>query len=441
VSRVASRAALPAGPRLPRAWQLARYQVAPIGFMEACAARYGSVFTLRMHGIGDVVVVTDPADIRTVLTRAADRFVDHATVRVFEPIVGPSALMLSTGAAHERQRQALQPAFQRRVVERWSSRIAAIAEAELGRLPVGRPVAMHEPMRRIALGVICELVLGIDEPRRRAQLRAAIHRRLGPELVLLSCFPTLWRRDGRLNPGRRLKRDRDMVHRMLLSQIVARRADPRRAKRDDALSLFVGARDDPAEVRLGDLELRDQLVALLLAGHDTTAASLAWALELISRAPSAQARLVRELDDGGETEYLSATIRETLRVRPSVVDVPRTTVAELQLGDHRIPPGTRVNAVLALGQRRADLWDRPLEFRPERFLDGRPVPYAFVPFGGGNRGCIAAALATLQLQVVLRAVLRRFVVQPGPWPHERARLAGVTLVPAHGARMILRLRR
>jgi cytochrome P450 len=431
---------LPPGPRLPRAWQLARYQLAPVAFMEACAARYGGVFTLRMAQLGDVVVATEPAGIRTVLTSADDRFVDGAAVRAFEPIVGPAALMLSRGEAHARRRQVLAPAFHRRLVERWTARIGAIADAELARLPVGVAIAMRDPARRIALEVLGELVFGIAEPSRRALLRDAIERPgLARELVLLSCFPALWRRHGRLAPGRALKRSRDTVHALLLAQIAARRTGNDGSESSfDALSLLAGGCDAAGE-RLGDAELRDQLVALLLAGHDTSAAALAWAVERIARHPRVQARLAGEVAQGG-TSYLQAVVHESLRTRPAVVDVPRTTAREIELGGHRIPPGTRVNAVLAVSQRRADLWEDPLAFRPERFLDGRPVPYAFVPFGGGNRGCIAAPLAMLQLQVALATLVRRFVVEPAPGPQERARLAGMTLAPARGARVVLRRR-
>ena len=436
---MSAHAPLPPGPRMPAAWQLARYQLAPLAFMEACAARFGSVFTLRLLGLGDVVVATEPADLRTVLVSAPRRFPAPRSVRVFEPIMGPSALMFSTVEQHERQRRLLQPGFQRGLVERWRERVVAIVEAELAALPLGEPVALREPMRRIALEVLLQLAFGIDEPAMRARLRAAVGSGLGAEVALMSCFPTLWRRDGRLNPGRAIKRRRDAIHRTLLQHLAARRADPRLAERDDALSRLVAARDASGD-RLDDAELRDQLVGLLLAGHDTTAAALAWAAERISRSPHAQARLARALAVG-DAAYLDAAVRETLRTRPSVVDVPRTTVAEIELGGHPIPAGTMVNAMIAVTQRRADLWDRPLEFRPERFLDGRPVPYAFAPFGGGSRRCVGTALALLQLQVVLATLVRRFAVLPGSAREEHARLAGLALVPARGARVILVRRR
>lgn len=429
-------AVLPAGPRLPSAVQFARYQLTPIQFTEACAARYGSVFTLRLLGFGDVVVATDPGDVRTILLDAPGRFAGERALRVFEPIMGPTALMFNSGAAHARQRRALQPAFQRGLVERWRERIATIVDAELETLPTGEPVAMREPMRRIAMEVVCQLLFGLDTSKQR--LREAIMRGLGPELALMSLFPTLWRREGRLNPGRAMKRRRDMIHHTLLAQIAACRAEPQRDERDDALAVLAGmhaAGDD----RLSDAELRDQLVGLLLAGHDTMAAALTWAIERVSRNPHAQARLACELDDG-ETTYLDATIRETLRTRPAVVDIPRTTATEIELGGHRLPPGTAVTAMVAVTHRRADLWERPLEFRPERFLDGRPAPYVYAPFGAGIRRCVGTTLALLQLEVVLAAIVRRFVVLPGPGHEEAARLAGLAMIPGRGGRVILRPR-
>lgn len=300
---------------------------------------------------------------------------------------------------------------------------------------MGRPVALRGPMRRIALEVIGQLVLGIDDPRRRAALRSALAPGVGPMLAVMSYAPTLWRRDGPLNPGRRLKRRRDLIHRMLLEQIAIRRANGRRGERDDALSLLIDGGEE-AERPPSDLELRDQLIGLLLAGHDTTAAALTWTIERISRAPGVEAQLSRAVA-AGDDAYVDAVVREALRTRPPVVDVPRRTAWEIELAGHRVPPGTMVNAMLALTHRRADLWAEPRAFRPERFLEGQPIPYAYAPFGGGLRGCVAAALGTLQLHVVLTELLRRFTVRAAPGPEERAHLVGPTLVPWRGGRVVL----
>jgi cytochrome P450 len=279
------------------------------------------------------------------------------------------------------------------------------------------------------------------EPARFARLRDEVGRRDDPRLVLMLLWPTLWKRDGRLNPGAPLKRRRDTVNRLLLELIALRRAEGDRAGRQDALSLLVAARDEHGRP-LADAEIRDQLVGLVLVGHETAAAAIAWALERLSRAPLAQERLAQELANANDerADYLEAFIRESLRVRPAILDAPRTTTTEIELGGHRIAPGTVVSAMFGVAQRSAEVWDDPLAFRPERFLDGRPVPYAYTPFGGGVRRCIAASLTTLLLRIVVAAAVRRARLSAVPGPPEPARLYGLTLMPARGARVVLRPR-
>jgi cytochrome P450 family 135 len=205
------------------------------------------------------------------------------------------------------------------------------------------------------------------------------------------------------------------------------------------LSRLVAARDEHGEP-LPDAELRDQTLALLMAGHETTANALTWAFERLSRTPRAARRLATELAAGG-TEYLDAVVSETLRTRPSVIDAVRTATSELELGGYSIPPGTVVSAMLTAMHRRADLWEDPLAFRPERFLDGRPAPYSYAPFGGGIRHCIGASLSLVELRTVLRVALRDYEVGPAPGCEERLRLTGITLTPSRGGRVVLRRRR
>jgi cytochrome P450 len=188
---------------------------------------------------------------------------------------------------------------------------------------------------------------------------------------------------------------------------------------------------------LSDRELRDELMGLLIAGHETTATGLAWAAERLARTPAAQERLAAELDGADKPAYLDAVIQETLRLRPPVIDAVRTTVMDTELGGHRIGQGTIVSAMFSVTHRRADLWPDPLAFKPERFLDGRPAPYSFTPFGGGIRRCVGAALATFEMRVVLIALLTRFRLQAASDRDEPIRLAGITLIPARGATVTL----
>ncbi len=435
--------ALPPGPRQPRAWQIARYQREPLAFVAACAERYGSVFTLRMPLVGTFVAAVEPRDVQTILTVVPDRFPDGPDSSPIAPMMGEFAMVFATGDDHRRQRRTLLPAFRGGLMARWGQQMAAVADAELSCLPRDAPIALLPAMRRIALEVICRLVFGPMEPARFARLRDEVGRSDDPRLVLMLLAPTLWKRPGCLNPGGALKRRRDTVNRLLLEQIARRRAATPAGGAEpagDALSLLVEARDDRGDP-LTDAEVRDQLVGLVLVGHESMSAALAWSIERISRSPAVRERLVAELagGNGDGAAYLDAVVNETLRLRPPILDAPRTTIAPLQLGDHLLPSGTVVSAMCAVAQRRAGVWEDPLAFRPERFLApaSRPVSYAFVPFGGGVRRCIAASLTTLLMQVVIRTALQR-VPTAAPGPPERARLYGLTLLPSRGARVVFR---
>ncbi len=456
---MSSAAALPPGPQAPGLWQGLRFYLDFVRFMEQGAARHGGVFTVRMQPFESFVVAWKPDDVRTVLTDA-ERFVGGEAAGLLEPLVGRSSAILTSGATHMRQRRLLLPPFHGDLVVRWAERIRAIAEEQLARLPRGEPVAMRPVMQRITIDVICRLVFGVDDGPRLTELRERMLRIVDPRLAVLLFFPGLLRRRGRLSPGRLLTDRRLVVDRLLGEQIAARRAQlaaGEAGERDDVLSLLVAARDEDGEP-LTDAELRDQLLTLLVAGHETTATGLSWAVERLSRTPAVRARLLAELDgqvgdaagdgDGRPADaasaagaagaaYLDAVVRETLRTRPPVIDAVRTTTQDVELGGHAIPAGTIVSAMFTITHRRPELWSDPLAFRPERFLDGRPQPYAFTPFGGGIRRCIGAALADLEMKVVLRTLLERFEPLPAPGREEAIRLTGITLTPARGARVVL----
>jgi len=419
-----------------------RYQREPIAYVERCAERYGPVFALRLPFVGSLVAAVDPVDVATILTGAPERFPQGPAGSPIAPVMGERAMMFATGRQHRRQRQTLWPAFHGELVERWGGMMAAVAEAELARVPLHEPFAALPVARRIAVTAICRMVFGSIDPHSFARICDQVGRRDDPRLVLMLRFPTLWRRGGRLNPGAPLKRRRDELNRLLLHEIALRRraaADGVDA-RDDALSLLVTARDEQG-VPLSDAEVRDQLVGLLVVGHETTAAALAWALERLSRCSEARERLTQELaGDARGDAYLDAFVNETLRLRPPLLDAVRTTTTPLDLGAYRVPAGTVVSAMCAIAQRRGNVWEDPLAFRPERFLDGRPTPGVFAPFGGGPRRCIAASVSTLLLRTVLRVAVARATVTDAPGPEEPARLYGLSLLPARGARVTLRPR-
>jgi cytochrome P450 len=433
-----SAAIYPPGPRSLAPWQGLRFYVDFVRYMDACTARHGSVFTLRLHPFGAFVCASDPADVQAILTDT-ERFVGGDAARLLEPLVGPSSVIITSGATHMRQRKLLLPSFRGDLVARWRDRIAAIADEQLAQLPAGEPVALRPVMQRITIDVICRLVFGVEDDAELTELRERLLSTFDPRLAAFLFVPTLLRRHGRLNPGRLLIERRALVHRLLDRQIARGRAGTLGSGSGDVLSLLIAARDEDGEA-LSDAELRDQLLTLLVAGHETTATGLAWAVERLSRTPGAHARLVEELDgeqDEAGAGYLDAVVRETLRLRPPVIDAVRTTTRDDELGGHPIPAGTLVSAMFTVTHRRPDLWEQPLAFRPERFLDDKPVPYAYTPFGGGIRRCIGAALADLEMKVVLRTLLERFELAPAPGREEAVRLTGITLTPSRGGQAVL----
>jgi cytochrome P450 len=410
---------LPPGPREPAALQMSEWIVRPTALLRRSSARYGEPFTLRI-GWSDapMVLVSDPADIKRVFAAGADVLQGGASSSVLEPFAGPRSILLLDGSEHLRQRRLMLPPFHGEALARWRDTIGALAYAELRGWESGRPVRAHQRMQTLTLEVILRVVFGTGDP----ELRDAIRRTLDmttsmPRLVAMSLVQKP------VGPWATFMR---AVKR--LDELLYRRID---AEADDGsvLAVLRSARHEDGSPPSRE-ELRDQLVTLLAAGHETTAGALGWALERLARHPQVLAR-VRE-----DEEYLEAVIKEVLRVRPVLSIVGRKTLTEFAVGGWTIPPGIHVVPCIYLTHRRADLWEDPTAFRPERFLNGAPEPYAFIPFGGGRRRCLGAAFATLEMREVLRAVAARFALAPEREQGERMRRRSITLTPARGGCVI-----
>ncbi len=427
----------PPGPTTPRLHQLWRLNSDFLGFMESCAERYGDVFTISAPPYDAFVVATAPQDIQAILCDR-DRFAGGEAADFIAPLVGERSVIVASGGDHMRQRKLLLPPFHGERVRGWGERIEAIAAAELDRLPIGETIALRPAMQRITFDVICRLVFGMEDASKIAEFNAAMKRLTDPRLAPMLFFPFMFRRGGRFSPSRLYFSRRDPVDRLIFAEISRHREDPGAGDRDDVLSMLIAARDD-RDRPLSDEELRDELLGLLVAGHETTATALAWASERLSRHPAVQRRLAAELDEGGDA-YLDAVIQETTRNRPPLTDGVRIAIEDTELGGHPIPAGTRVAARFCVTHRRADIWGDSLVFRPERFLEGKPEPYSFTPFGGGIRRCVGAPLANSEIRIVLRAMLKRFSLEPDEAPEEKMKLVGATLAPSKGGRVVLRRR-
>ncbi|HET8862737.1 MAG TPA: cytochrome P450 [Solirubrobacterales bacterium] len=433
-----ARAELPAGPELSPLRQASRWIADPIGFMRSQQRRFGDVFTMRLPQEEPWVIVGDPELVKQVFTAPDDALYAGGQKRVLRPIMGASSVLLTDGTRHMRTRRLLLPPFHRARIGRYEETMRAVVEEELERWPTGTPAPAGPRMSAIAMEVILRTVFGLGDDQQRGPLREALARLMsyatGSRSALVAFADSARLREDRFSEFRRLL---GRAEELLLGEVDERRRVASLEERDDMLSLLLRARFEDGSP-LSDTELRDQLMTLLVAGHETVAASLAWGVERLARHPEALSRASAEAVRGGDSHpYMDAVVRETLRVRPVLMVVPRLVRKPFQLGDRVIPEGAAVTPSIPLVHLNPDVYPEPDAFRPERFLDRQPGTYAWIPFGGGIRRCIGAGFSLLEMRVVLSTLLARFSLQAtddGPEPAKR-RLLVVT--PAAGANVVL----
>ncbi|MGV0838469.1 cytochrome P450 [Mycolicibacterium thermoresistibile] len=431
---------LPPGPKLPapvQAWLMLRHGLRTVA---ASQRRYGSMFTHRITSMGTVVYLTDPADIAQVFS--GDPGVYHAgeANSMLRGMLGDTSVLVIDGDAHRDRRRMMLPSFHRDAVARQTSVMAEITAANVAGWPVGTPFAVAPKMSEITLEVILRIVIGASDPDRLAALRTVLPRllRVGPWESLAVADPRLQR----LRPWRRLQRNLAEADRLLYAEIADRRADPELVTRTDTLAMLVRSSDHD-DRSMTDRELRDQLMTLLLAGHDTTATALAWSLERLTRHPALLAKAVAAAEasaagDPAGDEYLDAVCKETLRARTVVFDVGRVLQEPVEIGGYRLPAGTMVVPAMVRVHADSGLYPHPERFDPDRMLGTTPGPTTWFPFGGGNRRCLGATFAMVEMRVVLREILRRVDLQTTTARGERQRLKHVIFVPHRGARIRVR---
>jgi cytochrome P450 family 135 len=434
----ATRPSLPPGPRYPRWLQTLGWILRPGPFMRRCRARYGDMFTLRVAHEGTWVFLADPDAVKQVFTGDPNVLRAGAANVVLGPVVGRHSVLLLDEPEHMRQRKLMLPPFHGERMQRYGEQMRAVAQAEIDRWPTGEPVRLWPSMQAITLEVIVRTVFGVSELDRLAKLRDALRGMLNwtterRRLALLAALGP-----GRLRRTKTFRSALDPVDALVYDEIARRRADPHVAERDDILSMLVQARDEDGEP-LSDRELRDELMTLLVAGHETTATSLAWALERLSRHPEMIERLREELAAGEET-YLDAVVKETLRLRPVLPIVVRMLTEPTEIGGRLLPAGVAVAPCIYLMHRRADVYPEPERFRPERFEEAPAGTYTWIPFGGGVRRCLGASFAIFEMKVVLSEILARAELTPSDSESEPVVRRAITLTPGRGAEMIVRRR-
>lgn len=439
------------GPTVAPAIQTARWLVRPIAFMESCRRRYGDSFSVQFLGFErPMVMLSDPEAIRALYTAHEHGLPPGRTIALL-PIMGPSSILLLEGREHLSRRKLMLPPFHGERMRAYETTVREVAEREIDSWPADCPFALHPSMQAVTLEVILRAVFGVtDSDSDSDRDRGAQLRRLLPLLLGDTASPALQfrvllarrlgltgrsdrqgrpGRPGRGDPLQRLARLIGEIDEVLLAQIAERRSDPSLSEHDDILSLLLTARFEDGTA-MSDREIRDQLVTLLLAGHETTATALAWTFDLLLHYPPTLARLTAEID-AGEDAYLRAVISESLRLRPVVPLAGRRLASDLEIDGLRLPAGTDVTPAIWLTHTRADLYPEPYAFRPERFLDSPPTTYGWIPFGGGIRRCLGAAFAEMEMRIVIQAIVERAVLTPASSHPERITRRNVTFSPRH----------
>jgi cytochrome P450 len=395
-----------------------------IPFLARARRRYGPVFTIRALPWGTAVVVSDADLVKQIFTGDASVFHAGAGNSLLAPVLGTRSVLVLDEDEHLQVRKRLLPPFHGEAVRSYGEVIERIVGEEIASWPLGRPFALHPRMRAITLEVILQAVIGVTDPARLRALRELLPKtvQISPAIMAMWVFPFL----ERIGPWRRFRQTVGDANRVLREEIAARRRDPGLAERGDVLSQLVRAGE------LSDEELRDQIITLLLAGHETTTTGLAWAFERLLRHPDALARA-----RGGDDAYLDAVVTETLRVRPVIPVVLRQLQAPVELDGFSLPARVTVMPAITLMHSDPRLYPEPERFVPERFLEhGKGSTYTWIPFGGGRRRCLGAAFASFEMRVALRTILAHTTLRPDRAPGERVRNHHITLVPARGARVV-----
>jgi cytochrome P450 family 110 len=430
-------ASLPPGPGMLKSFGFVRR---PFAFLDTCARHYGDWFTLRFPGLAPFVFTSDPEAIADVFSGDPEQLYAGEANAPLGAFMGPQSVLFLDGAAHLRQRRLLLPPFHGERMQAYAETMLAITDREIDAWPLGEPFPIHRSFRAITFEVILRTVFGFDEGPSLARLRNRLARLFtifaGAAGTLIA-LPALRVDLGRLTPWGRVVRLRRDVDEILYAEFAQRRRVGT-GGRADVLSLLLEARDEQGAA-LSDAVLRDEMLTLMLAGHETTAASLAWVIHRVLQRSDVVAELKAEVARVGcepqrinDLTYLDAVIKETSRLEPVIPNVGRRLHVPLRIGGRDLPAGPIVAPCIYLAHRRPDSWVEPERFEPERFVDRRINPAAFFPFGGGTRRCLGAAFATYEMKVVLARILSRVELHPAPGYRARLVRRSIAFTPSAG---------
>ena len=429
---------LPPGPRLPNLLQAVLALSAPVVLFPAAAKRYGVPFTLTMlPQRRKIVAVAEPEQVKDVFAGSPSVFHAGKGNDLLRPLLGEHSLLLQDGDEHARARRLLAPAFGRREIAGYRGLVEEVTAQQLDRWPRSGRVRAHVLLNELTLEVILRVVFGVSDSARLDRMRPIVARAVdaGPLVMIGLGIPAL----RGIGPWKREIGDLAAIHEFLAEEIELARRDPELPDRRDLLALLVRASAADAQ-GLSDAELRDQLMTLVAAGHETTATAMAWAMLELARHPGVQQRCVDEMTAGEDTEYLDAVIKEVLRLHPVVPMVMRELQEPATVGGRDYPRGVTISPSIVLAHRADSAYPSPQDFDPQRFLGDVPTPTTWLPFGGGARRCIGASFAMMEGQVILQQLLQRYRLDPVGSGREWPRSRNVTLYPWKRARVELRPR-
>lgn len=448
----------------PTWWQKLQWVGDPIGYMQTAARQHPDIFAARVVGFGgSLVFVNHPQAIQEILTNDASASARSSSRRsyaapgnlngILSPLLGDYSVIMLDGDRHRRRRQLLMPPFHGERMRAYGQLICELTANAFDQLPLNRPFSARTVMQEISLDIIMQAVFGIAKGERFQQLKRLLASMSdlfrSPLSSSILFFPILQQDLGAWSPWGNFVRERQQINEITYREIAERRSHPD-SDRIDILSLLMAARDEAGQP-MTDQELRDELMTLLFAGHETTATAMSWALYWTHRLPNVRETLLQELATLGDTPdpieifrlpYLTAICNETLRIHPvAMLTFPRVVQNPVVLLGHHLEPGTTVVGCMYLVHQREDLYPNPQQFRPERFLERQFSPYEFMPFGGGARRCIGEALAMYELKLALFTIFSRYELVLANAQPEYPRRRGVTLAPARGVKMVLKRKR
>jgi cytochrome P450 family 110 len=438
---------LPPGPRRPPVAQLLAWALQPTELMEDCARKHGEAFTLLFPQYGPQVFFSNPAAIKEIFTGDPDVYLAGEANAFLEPLVGKGSLLLLDARRHLTERKMILPPFHGERMHSYGRTMQSIARAAVDAWPTGHVFPVHPVMQSITLDIILRTVFGLDasSSRENAKLRDRLQRLLGLASNPMYLMPWFQIDLGPLTAWRELVRLKDEIEALIRDAIAKRRAA--KTLGDDVLSMLIEARDEEGR-GLSDESLRDEMVTLLVAGHETTATALSWAiyhlytnLDVLD-ALSAEIRSATgggpiELEHLPRLELLDAVVKETLRLTPVIPVVGRFLKRPQSIAGFDLPEGAYALACAFLTHRRPDLYPDPLRFQPARFLSMRPTPYEFLPFGGGVRRCVGMAFAMYEMKVVLGEIVSRATLRIAPSYEARVFHRSITFAPKGGVPVIV----